>query len=244
MRRIATLAIVLAICATLTACGSSATTLDPASKAARARALIVRTALAQKSVHWTQTEYGEGFYLDVSSDVNTDSGVERMAGTLLLSRFVLQIRFVDRALYAKGNAASLRAFLDLSRAQAKRFRWKWISIPKGYADPYRPGYDDLVEGRLTEGLTLPSIVRRVAPQGKLKLGTRTSHEGRRLVVLSNAGRVLRLQAAATGKPLPVAASGTTGWFAGWFAWHFSKWNEPVHVQAPASSTPIATVRGS
>ncbi len=68
------------------------------------------------------------------------------------------------------------------------------------------------------GLTLPSIVREYA------------------------SAVRRTSAHATGEPLPIRfdkepsqVESITG--------SFSKWNEPVHVHAPASSTPIATVRG-
>ncbi|MDX6454761.1 MAG: hypothetical protein QOD48_868, partial [Gaiellaceae bacterium] len=47
---------------------------------------------------------------------------------------------------------------------------------------------------------------------------------------------------ASGKPLPVAFTEDLG-PGTWAIGSFSKWNEPVSVQAPASSTPIATVRG-
>jgi hypothetical protein len=86
-------------------------------------------------------------------------------------------------------------------------------------------------------LALASIVHDVTPWGKLTLSretfrTQNSHRTRLLVVH---GEDWALAAHVRGKRLPVAfwSGGVTTRIGG----TFSKWNEPVHVHAPASSIP-------
>jgi hypothetical protein len=148
---------------------------------------------------------------------------------------------VDGTEYVRGTAVALEYYvLDLSRAQAKRYAGEWIAIPKG----------DKLSPHGSVGLTVASLVEGAVPQyrftggGKLKLGRRVAH-GTRLLVLQMTEEKLfehRMTARASGTPLPVSFYDSCGFVCG-TSGTFSKWNEPVHVKAPASSTPIATVRG-
>lgn len=230
MRRIVTFVGVLALCASLAACGSSSPSAPPSAKSLRAS--IIAAALAQKSVHWTETDRPQtAAATSFVADVTADSGMQRVTfapGTS--NAATATIVLVNHTLYVEGDAAGLENALALSTTQAAKYAGQWIAIPKG---------DTLYSGT-ADGLTLASIVRDAIPHGKLKVVRTTS-----ALVLRTAARVLGASVSVepSGDPLPIAFSSsncigcsTDG--------RFSKWNEAVHVRAPASSTPIAVVRRS
>jgi len=238
MRRIAELVIVLASCAALTACGSSSpkgarvgTALPvgrPSPKAVLAS--IVAAALAQNSVHWTESFPGAGIgYPPVrwSSDVTTDSGMQRVA---ISGGGTVRARLVNQVVYVRGNPMGLEYELNLWNSQrAKQYAGRWISIPKG----------DQLYAQTADGLTVASIVHDATPEGTLKVVRNASH-WTRLLVVSRISRA-SLSEGATGASVPVDFTLTPG-LLGSPSGNFGRWNEPVHVQPPATSTPIATVR--
>jgi hypothetical protein len=244
MRRIAIAVIVLSLCAVLSACGSSSSSPSPPAPkvaAPKVAAPIVAAALAQKSVHWEEIDRPHmQLPIKFVTDVNADSGTQRLTfapGTRYAGK--AQVRLVNDIAYVEGDAVGLKSVLYLDKARAKKYAGRWISIPKG---------DTLYAG-IANGLTLASIIHDVIPGGRpLRLVRKNAHGTPRLVVEVDthsrtfSGFPGSLSANANGKQLPVAfdipncvgcyTSGT-----------FSKWNEPVHVQAPAKSVPITTVRG-
>ena len=122
--------------------------------------------------------------------------------------------------------------LDLTRGQAKRYAGQWISIPKG----------DKNYSQLAEDMTLGSIAPSDPRFGPLKASRVASRGTRFIDVQEEAGIPLspyEVKARASGTALPFALSYIDN-----FRVRYSRWNEPVHVQAPAKSTPIATVRRS
>ena len=135
MRRIVTPAIVLAICAPLSACGSS----KKSPHTLRGR--IVAAALAQKSVHWTQTVSGYGEPVTDRGDVNADSGRERVPDGY---GGVVEIRLVNDTVYFRGGYEG-GISLGLTAAQADRYAGRWISVSRGYR-PYRALADSLTFG--------------------------------------------------------------------------------------------------
>jgi hypothetical protein len=197
---------------------------------ASARDRIVGAALAQKSVHYTRTvdEDMGGAFTSVA-DVNADSGTA-------LKTFVVgavKIRLVNDTVYVHGDVQGLVTALGLTLPQAERYAGQWISIPK----------DDRFYAQTADGLTLASIVHDFAPRAGQKLVNQKSR-GTRLVAFRGVtpdGGSEHLSARASGKPLPAYFTQSSG-PASWTSGHFSKWNEPVTVTAPASSTPIASVR--
>ncbi|MDX6480199.1 MAG: hypothetical protein QOG85_709 [Gaiellaceae bacterium] len=250
MRRSVSLAIALTACASLTACGSSSSSARPSSPK-EWRAAMVAAALAQGSVHWTRFIAVPMIeWRRTSADVTTDGGVERI---LLRPWCKAEIRLVNDVVYERGDSRCLGYTLRLANTKAARYAGRWISIPKG---------DKLYSGA-ADGLTLTSILHDVTPRGE-HLVTQTTADGPTgllgptgpggptgaarsaeslgtlaptLLTAGPTGQTLSLR---TGEPLPVVYTdfcvicvdiGT-----------FSRWGEPVHVQAPANSTPIATVR--
>ena len=235
MRRIVTLAIVLAVCASLSACGSSSPSAVPSSSKS-VLASVVAAALAQKSVHWTSSGYGENEGIWTwTADVGTNSGTERGVQS---RRGTVQIRLVQNTVYVRGSFWQLMRTAGLSEPEARYYARRWITIPRG----------DSEYGRVADGLTLGSIVRDVTCDTwrgtKLRMVRKKSHGTRflffRRTLPKSDGQECRLTARASRTPLPVS-SVFSGLGHG-SSLHFSKWNEPVHVTAPASSTPIATVR--
>ena len=233
MRRIVTLAIVLAACASLSACGSS----SPSSPLA-VRASIVAAALAQDSVHLNELATDAVISARWASDVNAHSGKQRL--TLKGGTFgggEAEVLLVNDTLYVRGNPSGLRYTLYMTGPQSRRYARQWISIPKG----------DRLYAETAAGLTLPSIVHNLTPQGKLKLVRRNS-PATRLLAVTGAGRgdapSVSLSARASGDRLPVAYSEIVAPYGHTRDGSFSKWNEPVSVHAPADATPITIVRGS
>ena len=235
MRRIGTLAIVLAICAPLSACGSSSSQPPFARSPKAALASIVAAALAQQSVHWKGSTSADLYGTDHSTaDVNADSGATR----LTYYGHAMDTRLVDGTVYVRGAPTLLMPNLSLTQAEATHYAGRWISSPRG----------DKLYGDLSSGLTLASIVHGAAwlfdqPRSGLKVLRRTSRGTRLLVLRAPAWPHVfsNLTARASGKPLPIAYTLANGLMDFRYG-HFSKWNEPVSVQAPARSTPIATVR--
>jgi len=231
MRRVVGLLLVMTV--TVAVVGSALAARSPA----KVRKAIIAAALAQKSVHWT------GRYVTTyAANVKAGSGTERITVPYCYPgapRGSVRLRLVHDTEYVKGNVCGLVYALKLSQPQAKTYVGRWISVP-------RRG-----NGRfpwLASGMTLGSVVREITNWPaylKLHLSTQTSHGTRRLVLLGTCtgqSGAWELRARASRKPLPVGFS--TGLPTYGSETHFSRWNKPVHVPVPASSTPIATVRAS
>ena len=237
MRRLVALAIVLAVCGSLSACGSSSPTAAPSSSKS-VLASVVAAALAQKSVHWTSSGYGENEGIWTwTADVGTNSGTERGVQS---RRGTVQIRLVQSTVYVRGSFWQLMRTAGVSEPEARHYARRWISIPSG----------DREYGLVAGGLTLGSIVRDVtcdAWRGTKLTMVRKKSRGTRFLFFRRTlpefdGQECRLTARGSHKLLPVSFR-----FSGLghgSSVHLSKWNEPVHVQAPPHSTPIATVRRS
>lgn len=211
-------------------------------------ASIVAGALAQKSTRYTETVVWDLLGgIRYVADVNADSGRERAVS---YDGSKAEIRFVDCTVYVKGNRAALMGGLGvpapiagfavpplgLNRAQASHYAGHWISIPRG-----NPLY-----ATMADGLTLASLVHVVMPPpGNLKLVRRKSRGTRLVDVVSKEsgsfGGDSGLTAQARGRHLPLATFNFIGNGNG-DGGTFTRWNEPLSVQAPADSTPIATAR--
>jgi len=237
MRGFSTLAIVLAFGVALAGCASSANgrrAVAPPSQATSVDASIIAAALAQNSVHWT--EFQNLCHVRWTADVTADSGAQRVTIGFCGAKGNVEMRLVDDVVYVRGNPTGLESesTIYLTEAQARRYAGRWIAIPKG----------SQLYGVAADGLTLASIVHDVdARDYNLKI-VRTPHATRVLGFDDGnpPGPSVTLSAQASGDPLPVAMTGT-GCVECVYTGGFSKWNEPVHVHAPARSTPIATVCG-
>ncbi len=207
-------------------------------------ASIAAAALSQKSVH-----FSESFAADLYGTDHRTFDVSAHSGTELITYYGSKMRMllVDHTVYVRGDAGLLSGTyyspgLDLTRAQVRRYAGKWISIPKGDKD----------YAGLAAGLTLGSIVLGITPESgfhlKLK-ALRTKSRTRLLEVQGTPGPETvgsyDLRARGTGTPLPVSFFvDPAGMNMVFYNATYSRWNEPVNLQAPANSTPISTVLAS
>lgn len=232
MRRVGVIALAIAL-------GSGAAAAAYAAQSPKAvRASILEAATAQHSVHYVTREVVGNALLTLTGDVESADGIQDVGIKVGKQTAHLTIRVLDQTAYLQGDALGLQ-IQGLTKTQASKYAGQWISIPEG---------DKLYIGT-AEDVTLGSALRVITPRGRLTATSRRYHGIRVVAVrgISGTGTKKELQvlaARAKGERLPLEedeiAPGRS------YIAHtvLSSWNEPVTVQAPGSSVPIATVRGS
>jgi hypothetical protein len=233
VRRLASIVLVVA------AAAGAATVAYAAQSPNALRASILAAARAQHSVHWSAKDVVGNVLVTSGADVTADAGIQRVHFQLGTQKSRVEIVVINDTAYVQGDATGLELNLGLTKAQATQYAGQWISIPKG----------DKLYATTSEGDTVGSLVDAITPHGRLSSIATKVHGARVIGVrgISGTGKKKTaevLVTRATGKRLPIESDSFTPGTG--YADHttFSKWNEPVHVQAPASSTPIATVRGA
>jgi hypothetical protein len=202
------------------------------------RASIVAAAKAQRSVHYVNKQVVGNSLSTLTGDVEAADGIQHIKIVLGKQTAHLTIIVLDQTAYLEGDAVGLQ-FQGLTKSQATAYAGKWISIPKG---------DKLYAGT-AEDVTLGSVIQIITPHGALAV-FKAKEQGTRVIGVrgtSGTGKKKLIQALATkagGKRLPFEEDEFAPGESYISRTVLSKWNEPVQVQAPASSTPIATVRGS
>lgn len=232
MRRVALTLLML-----LAAMGAAVASAAESPSALRAR--IIAAAKAQSSVHWEQKGIFGRSLVSYVTDSGTTEGIQQATFKIGKATAHLTIEVIDKADYAKGNAAGLELVVGLTKAQATKYAGQWISITS----------DDKAYAPTSQAVTLPSLVPTLSPRGHLAQAAAKLHGQKVVAVRGTFGKgkkktVEVLVAPATGKPLPLEFDVATPGMQSLVHTTFSKWNEAVSVTAPASSTPIATVRGS
>ena len=249
MRRIVTLVSVVALCAPLSASGDASPSGTPWAKALHRS--ILAAALAQSSAHYSYSEYNEGEWPSRwVGDVTADSGSQQLSVTVPGVRETVDFLLVNDVVYARGDVGGLMYGLNLTEAQATAYAGQWISIPKS----------DSFYGQAAADLTLSSSVEDFIPDTQMSVHTCSGlvhcglgwwnprHKPGPFLALDGSasqgafGGAMELTATTSrkGARLPIDFQADFG--EGGASGSFSKWNEPVDVQAPESATPIATVR--
>lgn len=232
MRRVGTLALVSAV-----AVGAAATAFAALSPKAL-RASILTAARSQKSVHWVQRNVFGSALLTFTTDAAATEGIQHATLKVGKTTAHLTILVVDQTAYVQGDARALQDLQGLTKAQATQYAGQWISVPKGDQD----------FSGTAAAVTLPSLVNLLAPHGKLATFS-GKLRGKKVIgvrATSGTGKKKELDvlvAPAHGKPLPLEDDIFVPRQASISRMVLSRWNESVTVQAPSSSTPIATVRG-
>jgi hypothetical protein len=211
-----------------------------ASQSPRAlRATILQAARAQQSVHWVEkSRYPDSVFTFVS-DVGGTQGSQEITMKMGTDTGQLTVELVDKTAYIEGDVNGLVDIAGLTQSQAEAYANQWISIPKG---------DEAYAGA-AGALTLSSLVRTLSRNGHLSIVSAKRH-GRAVVgVRSVLGKgkkkdVIVLYAPARGKKLPLEQDESAPGYGYSGRTVLSNWNEAVSVTAPATSTPIATVRNS
>src|SRR5271154_1040427 len=115
----------VALCATVSACGSS----PPPSQSPKNRlASILRSVRAQRSVHYT-TSSSLGY--TATADVARGRGIEHLAFHYGKRHSSLTVILAGGVAYVRGDAGGLESLSVLSGRDASRYAGRWIAIPAG-----------------------------------------------------------------------------------------------------------------
>jgi hypothetical protein len=202
------------------------------------RASMLRAAEAQHSVHYATHEVAGNALLTLTGDVAVADGRQHVNFKAGKQTGQITILVLDDTVYVEGDLNGLELLQGLTKSQASTYAGQWISIAKG----------DKSYGKTAAEVTLGSFVQSITPHGRLGI-FKGKVRGTRVVgvhAISGKGKKKKLQvldARAHGKPLPLEEDDFAPGEQYIAHTAMSKWNESVQVQAPASSTPISTVRG-
>jgi hypothetical protein len=203
------------------------------------RASMLRAAAAQHSVHYATHEVAGNALLTLTGDVAAADGRQRVNFKAGKQTGQITILVLDDTAYVEGDLNGLELLQGLTKSQATTYAGQWISIPKG----------DKSYSKTAAEVTLGSFVQSITPHGRLGI-FKGKVRGTRVVgvhAISGKGKKKKklqvLDARAHGKPLPLEEDDFAPGEQYIAHTAMSKWNEAVQVQAPASSVPIATVRG-
>ena len=235
----------------LSACGSSSSPSSsgsPANLTSQSGSQIVTTAVAatkkQSSLHFEETAGRPGTGVVVVGDVASSSGQQTITITSGKKTGHVYLLLAGNTAYFKGDAFGLEGFTQFTPALATRFANKWIAVPstnQGFA-------------ALTGTLQVSGVADNLVKMpGTLTNSGTSTRAGTAVVAVqakqsSTGGTLSLVEYVATGGPsLPVLVQGSTSsTTAGNRAVKatFGRWGEPVHVRAPSSSVPIATVEAA
>jgi hypothetical protein len=168
-------------------------------------------------------------------DVAGTRGIQRIAFTLKGKQGLFTVIVVNRLAYVRGNAFALESNLGFTPAQAAQYDGRWISVPPGNS-----------KHRAVAALvTLPSFLHGIYPTAPLSLIT-TTIGNRKFTGVRGTTRepgvkfVTALFPDSKHLPLGVSDVDVSKGFVD--AIRISRWNERVHVTAPANAVPISTIQ--
>jgi hypothetical protein len=166
-------------------------------------------------------------------DVGRSSGIQRITFSRGGQTGNVVIRLLGHAAYVRGDAFALNAYIGFHYAASHNYAGRWISVPrtdKAYA-PIAYGATLATEFEHLRFVTVdpPVLGGRIAGQSVLVLrGTRSNAPLDTALLYVRKG----------GVPLPVAAR-VTAFSGATYTTLFSRWNEAIHLTAPARPVPIA-----
>jgi hypothetical protein len=200
------------------------------------RAAMLSAASARHSVHYVSTTSAAGHAIRIVSDVGPGRGIQRITVTNGSQSGPATVLVVGGSAYIRGNEFTLHNFFPLTQAQATRYAGVWISIPRSSG----------AYATVATDATFASFLADLVP-GKHLAVVRATVAGRKSVGLRGTVRQAGLKlietvyAPASGKPLPFQEKAIASGVPGASLVRMSRWNEAVHVTAPADAVPIATV---
>jgi hypothetical protein len=235
MRRLSALALVLTVAAV--AGGAAFAAQSPQGL----RAAILKAVDARQSVHYVSTNSGFGVSVRLVSDVAPGRGIQRISFSDQGKSGTGTVLVLGRLAYIRGDAFTLSRYFSFKKVQATKYAGKWIYIPRGDR-AYAPVAADATYGSFASGL-LPTqnlAVVKTTSNGKKLVGVRGDAKQQGIPFVE------WVYAPSSGTLLPVeemaVAQGTPG--SGKSRVTMSRWNEAVHLKAPAHAVSIATVRGN
>lgn len=227
----------------LGACGSGSAAGALAGKTpAQILQAAVDAADKQSSVHYVLQATGGSAKQTIAGDAGTTDGEQ----TVTTGANTVQVLVIGTAAYLQGNVGGLQQTLGLPADAAAQAAGKWISVAQS----------DTLYQPITGAITLHGILQQLKPTGTLQESTPGKVGGKEVVGVrgglpSNTANGVNGSAVlyvATSTPtLPVGFSGqATTTVSGQSQTvtdigAFTNWNEPLHLQAPPSSIPFASL---
>ena len=202
------------------------------------RAGMLAAASARHSVHYVSTTSAPGRTIRIVGDVGPKLGSQRITLKLGGHSGQASVLVVGGSAYIQGNAFMLKNFFPFTQAQATKYAGQWISIPSTSGAYAAVSSDTTFASFLADLLpgTHLSLVRAKV-SGRAAVGVRG------VVRQAAAQLVETVYAPAKGAPLPFEEKAVVMGGRGAGLTRMSRWNEAVHVTAPANAVPITTVVG-
>jgi len=203
----------------------------------------LRNARSQRSLHYVSTTKTSTINLTITGDVTKSLGWQTLVNRGGSTPWVAEVRLVHREAYMRGDVAALKNFFGFTASAAARYAGRWISVVP------TDSYYEAAAAALTVSSVIDEIAlgKPVSSGGHVTVGGRTLQQVRGSLAAPAARRSTgsaMLTITASSDPLPVRYSDTfKNTTSGSDSTVLSRWGETVHVVAPATSTPLATITG-
>jgi len=202
------------------------------------RAAMHSAASAKHSVHYVSTSSEPGGALRMVADVGQGRGIQRITVTTSGQSGPATVLVVGRSAYIRGNTFTMRNYFAFSQAQATHYAGQWISVPSRLRAFSAVAADATFASFLSDLLPNKHLaVVRATIAGRKSVGLRGT------VLQGGVNVVETVYAPAGGTPLPFEEKIAPAGKAGTGRVRMSRWNEAVHLTAPAHAVPISTVLG-
>ena len=195
------------------------------------RKVIFGAAVKRHSLHYVSAELQGKSHVRIVGDVAATSGTQQLTFRTSSGAGHATVTVVQRTAYLRGDRLGLRD-MGLPAAASKRYAGQWISIP----------HTSKLFPLVAEAVTFPSFLGDLFPVTQLSLVHRNGRVGLRgKSSIDGVAVVDTLFPQTSGDPLPAQEDEVGKGFVAHIA--VTRWNEPVHVKAPARAVPISTVLG-
>jgi hypothetical protein len=200
------------------------------------RASIFAAARRQHSVHYVEHAVAPRLRQTMVADVAGNRGIQKVTFTLQGKKGQFTVRVVKRIAYVRGNPLGLES-AGLTAADAARYQGRWVLIP-----PSNHLYSDLAAD-----VTMPTFLHDIYPRAPLTL-VRTTIGSKEITGVHGINResgITFLEALFPDsklRPLGVTDVDKKDGFAD--VTNMSRWNEAVHVKAPAHAVRISSGVGA
>ena len=189
-------------------------------------------ARAQHSAHYIAVSSFGGRTVTIVGDAARDRGIQKITVKQGTQVGHVTVTVVSNIAYVRGDAATLKSYMGFTPADATKYGGRWLSIK-----PSQPRF-----APVAEAVRLLSTINELQMPPPFTTLPTTTVAGQRVngvrSKFTQAGHDVTetLYVRASGPPLPVRQVATATGIA--VSTTFSRWNEAVHVTAPAHATPL------
>lgn len=228
MHRAATLVLLIAVAAPLSACGGSSA---PATSHAGSalRAAILSAIRAHDSLHYVDVGRGHGLQQTIVGDIAMNHGIQRVRFRLYGQPGEYELILIEHTVYLLGDATAFSYFGF--PMQADKYAGRWVSLAD--APAFNTAY--------ASDLTLGSFASDHVPRHNLRLAAGGAGlTGTSTVPGLTSRQRLRdwIYVRSTTRPLPIKGNTVDLTTTFTDSLTIRGWNEPVVVHAPSHAVPF------